>query len=163
MKYEIKEGNYAAMGVTRQGRDLVFTFAAKQNQTCAVLLYDRESGKKQFRIGLPVEFQAGFLRSVCIRNIDYHKFDYNYEIDGEVVTDPYARKIVGREHWCDKARQGKNVLRGGFDFSVFHWKEQRPKVKKEDMFLYKLHVRGFTMDTSAANLCGTAKEDPVPA
>lgn len=151
MKYEIKEGNYAAMGVTRQGRDLVFTFAAKQNQTCAVLLYDRESGKKQFRIELPVEFQAGFLRSVCIRNIDYHKFDYNYEIDGEVVTDPYARKIVGREHWCDKARQGKNVLRGGFDFSVFHWKEQRPKIKKEDMFLYKLHVRGFTMDTSAAN------------
>lgn len=74
MKYEIKEGNYAAMGVTRQGRDLVFTFAAKQNQTCAVLLYDRESGKKQFRIELPVEFQAGFLRSVCIRNIDYRKF-----------------------------------------------------------------------------------------
>ena len=67
------------------------------------------------------------------------------------MTDPYARRIVGREHWCDKARQGKNVLRGGFDFSVFHWKEQRPKVKKEDMFLYKLHVRGFTMDTSAAN------------
>ena len=109
MKYEIKEGNYAAMGVTRQGRDLVFTFAAKQNQTCAVLLYDRESGKKQFRIELPVEFQAGFLRSVCIRNIDYRKFDYNYEIDGEVVTDPYARRIVGREHWCDKARQGKSV------------------------------------------------------
>ena len=53
MKYEIKEGNYAAMGVTRQGRDLVFTFAAKQNQTCAVLLYDRESGKKQFKSSCP--------------------------------------------------------------------------------------------------------------
>lgn len=64
MKYEIKEGNYAAMGVTRQGRDLVFTFAAKQNQTCAVLLYDRESGKNSLGSSCPWSFrQVSFVLS----------------------------------------------------------------------------------------------------
>lgn len=152
MKYEINEGNYAVMGVTRQGKDLVFTFAAKENQACAVLLYDRESGKRLDKIELPEEYRAGFLRSVRIRNIDYRKFDYNYEIDGEVTLDPYARKVTGREHWCDASRiQKRGTLRSGFDFSVFHWREQRPMIPKQDMILYKLHVRGFTMDTSAQN------------
>lgn len=152
MKYEINEGNYAAMGVTREGRDLVFTFAAKQDQICAVLLYDRVTGRKQMRIELPKEYCVGSLHSVRIRNLDYRKYDYNYEIDGKVCMDTYARKIVGRELWNDSVRIQKNpLLRCGFDFASFHWREERPVISKQDMFLYKLHVRGFTMDTAAKN------------
>ena len=41
----------------------------------------------------------GALRSIMVMGIEPASFDYNFEIDGKVMTDPYARRIVGREKW----------------------------------------------------------------
>lgn len=41
-------------------------------------------------------------------------------------------------------------IKGAFYFSKFNWnKDKFPKIKKEDMVIYKLHVRGFSMGTRA--------------
>lgn len=153
MDYAIREGDYAVMGVAKQGKNLVFTFAAERDKKCAVLLYEKKAEGRPLRIEIPQEYCVGSLRSVCVLNLDYREYDYNYEIDGRVLLDPYARKIVGREVWYDPKRIEKSeMVRSGFDFSLFHWKEEkRPKIKNQDMILYKLHVRGFTMDTAAKN------------
>lgn len=153
MNYAIREGDYAVMGVAKQGKNLVFTFAAERDKKCALLLYEKKAEGRLLRIEIPQAYCVGSLRSVCILNLDYREYDYNYEIDGQVLLDPYARKIVGREVWYDPARLEKSdEVRSGFDFLPFHWKEEkRPKIENQDMILYKLHVRGFTMDTTAKN------------
>ncbi|MEG2094346.1 MAG: alpha-amylase family glycosyl hydrolase [Lachnospiraceae bacterium] len=43
-------------------------------------------------------------------------------------------------------RTNKNKIKSEFYFSNFNWKNQEfPKIKKEDMVIYKLHARGFSM------------------
>lgn len=153
MKHEIKTGNYAVMGAARQGKNMIFTFAAEKSSKCAVLLYEKNRQEIVERIEIPKDYCVGSLRSVCVLNLDYRNYDYNFEIDGEMKPDLYAKKIVGRENWYDLKRAKRGLaasIRSGFDFAPFLWRdEQRPEIKKQDMILYKLHVRGFTMDTKA--------------
>lgn len=43
-------------------------------------------------------------------------------------------------------------LKSSFYFSQFHWKEDKnPRISKQDMVLYKLHARGFSMGMKAAD------------
>ncbi len=45
-----------------------------------------------------------------------------------------------------KAKKSVNKIKGSFYFSDFKWKDKEyQKIKKENMIIYKLHVRGFTM------------------
>ena len=48
-------------------------------------------------------------------------FEYNFMIDGKIVTDPNARVITGREKWADRKRAGKPV-RGRILSEEFDWR-----------------------------------------
>lgn len=150
MEYSVSQGNYLRMGASVQQNSVIYTFEGAYNQPCFVLLYDKKT-KETVKIPVPAEYGIGSLRSVKIEGIDPKQYDYNYEIDGKVVLDPYARRIVGREKWADTARSRCAFkVRSGFSESEFDWQEDTaPQTAKEDMILYKLHVRNFTMDGAA--------------
>lgn len=147
MEYSVSQGNYLRMGASVQKNSVIYTFEGKYNQECRVLLYEKET-EEVVKIPVPEEYGIGSLRSIEITGIDPKEYDYNYEIDGKVVLDPYARRIVGREKWADTARSAHAFkLRSGFTESQFNWKgDKTPQIAKEDMILYKLHIRNFTMD-----------------
>lgn len=153
MKYEIKEGNYKEFGAVKDVKNVIFTFRVKQAETCALLLYKKGTEEITERIEIPQSYRVGEVCSVCVSGLDVRHYDYNYEIDGEIRQDPYARKIVGREKWYDLSRKNPNeTLRCGFDVAAFSWKgDKLPKISKAHMLIYKLHVRGFTMETKGAN------------
>ncbi len=147
MGERIKEGYYRRFGVTRYDDGICFTFQGEMEDECAVRLYDKHRGSCR-DYPVPKEYCVGAVRSVCIGGIDEKRYDYNYVINGEVVVDPYARRIVGREKWADAARRQENYeIRCGFDFDEFDWRgDHCPQIPGEDMVMYKLHVRGFTKD-----------------
>ena len=76
---------------------------------------------------------------------------YNYEIDGEVITDIYADKIIGREVWNDAKRENCSyAVYCGKENQEFDWEnDDFPEIPKREMVMYKLHVRGFSMDGGA--------------
>lgn len=148
---QIIEGNYSGFGAGRLADGICFTFEGEQERDCAIRLYDRRGKKDQQRsrdIPVPKENCIGAVRSICVRGLDETRYDYNYVIDGEVVVDPYARRIIGREKWADERRLASDfVVRSGFDLGEFDWQGDRhPEIARTDMVMYKLHVRGFTKD-----------------
>lgn len=149
MEYKIIEGNYAKIGVSKTAETVYFTFEGEKEQKCAILLYT--TNDKQIRIPVPDEYCIGALRSVGIKGLNWKKYNYNYEIDGRLVFDQYARRVIGREKWADARRLGADgTVRAGFDFSEFDWCGDRfPEIPREQMVMYKLNVRSFTMDAGA--------------
>ncbi len=60
--------------------------------------------------------------------------------------DPFARRILGRENWGDINRRETELKSGSWEEAAFSWgKDILPHIPKQDMVLYKLHVRGFSM------------------
>lgn len=150
------EGNYGGFGASRLADGICFTFEGEQERSCAIRLYEKNRRSRQSQtavrdIPVPAENCIGAVRSICVRGLDVSRYDYNYVIDGTVVVDPYAKRIVGREKWADVRRlDAEFEVRSGFEFGDFDWQGDRhPEISRSDMVMYKLHVRGFTKDDSS--------------
>ena len=98
-RYQIKKGAYHRPGIERQGDAICFTAAVPEEKECSLLLYKK--GEQEEAVAIPMERSTryGDLRSVEIEKLPMGVYEYNYRIDGELVTDPYARRIAGRETW----------------------------------------------------------------
>lgn len=150
MKITIKEGNYKKFGVSEEAGGYIFTFAGEKEEECFIRIYDKHNQLIE-RILVPKTYCMGSVRSVFVGGIKEKELRYNYEINGEIITDTYADKIIGREVF-------NNSNRASLDFAVycgkekmdFDWEEDdSPEISKKDMVMYKLHVRGFSMDGGA--------------
>lgn len=151
MHFSIKEGDYEKMGAVVTQEGTIFTFEGEKEADCAILLYRRNT-TEAVRIEVPRAYCIGALRSVLVKKIDIRRYQYNYEIDGKEQVDPYAQRIEGRERWYETKRyQPGYQVRGGFIQSAYDWEDDHtPEILPEDMVMYKLHVRGYTMDGGAA-------------
>ena len=148
MNYTVTEGNYLRFGLQSVKDGVIFTFAGEKEDVCAVILYDR-SLKVAGRVEAPAAFCRGAVRSVYIHGLKADHLLYNYEINGEIVPDPYASKIAGREKWDDERRAECDFLVcGSFEEKEYEWQSACcPEIPKNEMVMYKLHVRGFSMDS----------------
>lgn len=148
MRYSIKEGNYSVMGVHIEYDTVTFTFECDRECNCAILLFAKKGDTTPIRIDVPGEYCIGSLRSIAVKGLKYKQYEYCYECDGQMMIDPYAKVILGREKWADMQRgETEHRVRCGFDSTKFDWMDDKsPAVSKRDMVMYKLHVRGFSMD-----------------
>lgn len=147
MGYYVREGNYKIMGVQPAADGVTFTFEGAKEAECAILLYDDRMQIKE-RIAVPADYCMGAVRSVTVSGIMAERLAYNYEIDGEVCLDAYATRILGRDKWRDEGRaEWKYKVCCGCAQETFDWqKDRRPEIPRRRMVIYKLHVRGFSMD-----------------
>ncbi len=146
MKKSITIGDFNGFGANRVGDTVTFTYELPQLGDSKILLFHSKSFKCLHEIRVPKEFHMGRVISVSISGYNWDHLCYLYEIDGKKVVDPYAKTIVGRDRWMDVKRQ-ENLYQvyGGFENRSYTWKEQRPVIDASDMIIYKLHMRGFTM------------------
>lgn len=148
MEFKIQAGDYRKMGVRKCGESVTFTFQCPKEQDCAVVLFDKKTKKEAARIALADKYCVGSVRSVMVSPLRTERYHYAYEIDGQILRDPYGEKVVGREKWGDFSRDLEDeTLWSGFNDALFDWGEDAcPEIPAEDMVMYKLHIRGFTMD-----------------
>lgn len=151
MSLIVKEGNYLTLGAIVIKNQVIFTFEGEKEDNCRIVLIHKTTKEKEY-IDVPQDYCMGSLRSVIVSGFVPQEYDYLYEINGEEVLDPYARVIIGRERWNDESRKENHYkLLGGFQMGSFPWGEDKnPEVAKEDMIMYKLHVRGFSMGLKTA-------------
>jgi len=106
------------------------------------------------------------LRSIAIKNLAVEEYVYYFEINGKKSMDPCAHGIMGRQIWNDATRkQDHYEVYGSFVSEEFDWgKSQCPEIGRSQMIMYKLHVRGFTMDSGRKTSLGTfrALSDRIP-
>lgn len=148
-KYGVKNGSYRSLGVEKPGRDVCFTIAVPDEKPCSLILYRLGEREEEVRIPMEISARYGDLRSVTIEGLPVEEYEYNYLVDGELVTDPYARLISGRDCW-GAASEGEKELRGRAVFSSYDWEGDEPFGQPwEDTVLYSTHVRGFTKHPSS--------------
>ena len=157
MDLRVKEGDYLILGTAIAKNQITFTFEAEKEDVCRIILISKETQQREY-VPVPEKYSLGSLRSVTVIGVNPQEYQYLYEINGVEQIDPYARVITGREVWNDAEREvnGK-ILCGGFLTDKFAWEDDRqPEIAKEQMVMYKLHVRGFSMaDKSAGKAKGT--------
>lgn len=113
MEFQICTGKYETFGVTKEKDILSFSLQAGEKATCNLLLYPKEAGKVS---KIPMERHKMYhtVYTVGIQGLDWKKYDYNFEIDGREITDPYAARITGREVWAEEARRPEEDLAESF-------------------------------------------------
>ena len=136
------------LGVTQEADGVRILVQGRAKEVC-LLLY--RPGKKTpcEEISFDPKYRMGDVWELALDRTDFASFEYNFMIDGKIVTDPNARVITGREKWADRKRAGKPV-RGRILSEELDWEDDvKPETPYAETILYKLHVRGFTAHASS--------------
>lgn len=142
----IKKGDFSEFGTRVDGKRCTFTFSVKTDSVPAIILYDAATKKELISFDIPYSMRLGHVYSVTIEGFDFSKLFYSIKTDEKQTLDIYARRIIGREKWNDVERfeKGYEVF-SGFSANTYEWKHESPLIPPEELILYKLHMRGFTM------------------
>lgn len=160
-KLSVTMGDVTRLGVYETECGINFSVCAPVGSEVRLILYTDGAKEATHRIPMGTKYAVGGVRSVCIGNLRAKQVDYDFEIDGVCVTDPYTRRLARRQTpaACDSATPGASgsategvseaasggALRSQVSAGV-RAKRAALIIPFENMILYKLHVRGFTMD-----------------
>ena len=136
------------LGVTLTSDGMHFCTVSASGD-CSLLLYKKKGQEPIVRIPFPAGNRCGDLVYMTIEGFGWRNYEYAYEIDGKVITDPYGRNFTGGERWGDLSHV-KAPKRSGFCIEKFEWEEdRRGNLPFADCVIYHLHVRGFTKHISS--------------
>lgn len=109
MDYTIREGNYEKLGVQKKDDAVIFTFEGEKEENCSILFYGKKA-EPVCKILVPEEYCRGSVRSVAVTGKLWKNLRYNYEINGKIITDTYATRIIGRENGMTKPAVRRIIL-----------------------------------------------------
>ena len=142
------QGRPLPLGVTRIGNTMNFSVAVPQEKECQVLLY--HAGEKKPCMSFGMKKSIGEVRYIALEDIDPSEYEYNYEMDGEIVVDPYVKALAGREKWGQARDVQMHEVRGKLDIKEYDWEGDAPlQLPYHSIIAYSLHVRGFTKHSSS--------------
>ena len=131
-----------------------------------LLLYEKGSEVIAASIPFPKQEAAGGFYHMKVK-LRTSAYEYNFRENGQVVTDPYARKIEGRGTFGSLLPKSAHGIRGSFLTKSFDWGEDvRPQLAYPDVVMYHLHVRGFTKQKNSGvrhkgTFAGLRKSFPI--
>lgn len=160
--FQIRPGFFREFGAVAIPCGVNFTIHTHGATSCELLLFHRKAEEPYAVIPFPESYKIGFCYSMIVFDLDIEEFEYAYRLDGpydekkglrfdknKILLDPYARAVTGQSQWghVNNAQHGyrARVVQSNFD-----WGDQRHhSIPMEDLIIYELHVRGFTMDESS--------------
>ena len=160
--FQIRPGFFREFGAVTIPGGVNFTIHTHGATSCELLLFHRKAEEPYAVIPFPESYRIGFCYSMIVFDLDIEEFEYAYRLDGpydekkglrfdknKILLDPYARAVTGQSQWghVNNAQHGyrARVVQSNFD-----WGDQRHhSIPMEDLIIYELHVRGFTMDESS--------------
>lgn len=160
--FQIRPGFFREFGAVAIPGGVNFTIHTHGATSCELLLFHCKAEEPYAVIPFPESYRIGFCYSMIVFDLDIEEFEYAYRLDGpydekkglrfdknKILLDPYARAVTGQSQWghVNNAQHGyrARVVQSNFD-----WGDQRHhSIPMEDLIIYELHVRGFTMDESS--------------
>lgn len=141
----VEKGQPLILGANKMEGGYNFAVEASEDSEVSLLLYKKRGAASPVEIVFPKDFHTGRVWALKLCSASLKEFEYNYKIDGEIVQDPYAYGLHGREHFGVPYDPEKEVRCRFLNENVSGWEnETAPAVEYENMILYKLHVRGYT-------------------
>lgn len=160
--FQIRPGFFREFGAVAIPGGVNFTIHSHGATSCELLLFHRKAEEPYAVIPFPESYRIGFCYSMIVFNLDIEEFEYAYRLDGpydekkglrfdknQILLDPYARAVTGQSQW-GHVNNAQHGYRARVVHSNFDWGGQRHhSIPMEDLIIYELHVRGFTMDESS--------------
>ncbi len=160
--YSIRPGFYEINGATAIPGGVNFTVHSNGATSISLVLFRSGEDEPYGEIPFPEQYKIGNVYSMIVFQLDIAQFEYAYRVDGpydpkkglifdrsKYLLDPYAKAVTGQREWGEKQpgmQQYKaRVVKDDFDWGNF----RQPMIPVEDLVIYELHVRGFTMDSSS--------------
>lgn len=144
----ISRGNFGEFGPRISGSEsFTVTFEAKPGTSkVAIILYEIDSKKRVEVCPLSDDHRVGLVYSVEISGVNLDNTCYLIQEDDRKYVDPYACAVIGRDKWADVSAREKTAFKvySGISNINKDWKDAKVDIAPSDMFIYKLHVRGFT-------------------
>lgn len=142
------KGKPLPIGVAVTETEVNFSIAVPGGKECSLLLY--HPGKKVPCASFKMKECLGEVYYLALKDMGKRDYEYNYMVDGEVVVDPYAKALAGRERWGKKTKIPEHEVRGIFRFGDYDWEgDVSPEIPFHKAVAYAIHVRGLTKDSSS--------------
>lgn len=160
--FDIRPGFYETNGATAIPGGVNFTVYSHEATSIELLLF-RPMEEEPFAVlPFPEHYRIGNVYSMIVFKLNIEEFEYAYRVDGpyepkkgliynknKYLLDPYAKAVTGQSCWGATSPRGQHykarVVKDDFD-----WEDMRaPLLPIEDLIIYELHVRGFTMHESS--------------
>lgn len=130
----IRVGSPEKLGVSIYAQGVNFAVEVEPDTEASLIIYEKNGSDVQ-EIPFTQECRLGHVASLLIEKFDRKRYEYAYRINDVIRLDPYAVRI-------------KNG-RCGFDIGTYELQPQKTsQISFADMILYKLHVRGFSQNSS---------------
>jgi isoamylase len=163
-EYNIGPGNPMLMGATIVPGGINFSVSSLHATECVLVLYGKGEDYPFAEITFPPEYRIGKVFTMVIADLDYRQIEYCYRMNGpydaekgqrfnfdELLLDPYAKLISGRNVWGHLPNlDQKPQFRARIAHSDFDWEgDHSLQNPLEDLVIYEMHVRGFTQHWSS--------------
>ncbi len=161
--FKLRYGHPLPFGASHTPHGVNFSIFSAHATSCTLVLFERGADEPLAEIPFPPECRLGQVWAMTVDDLNYEKFDYGFRFGGpydpreghyfdpsNIVLDPHAREIVGREVWMGPPTVSTPVHRGRIPHEEFYWEHSRPVHRCEsEMIIYEMHVRGFTRHASS--------------
>lgn len=160
--FDVRPGFYETNGATAIPGGVNFTVYSHNATSIELLLFKREAQEPFAVLPFPAHYRIGNVYSMIVFKLNIEEFEYAYRVDGpyepqkglifnkhKYLLDPYAKAVTGQSRWGYTSPHNQHykarVVKDDFD-----WEDMRPPLLPvEDLIIYELHVRGFTMHGSS--------------
>lgn len=160
--FDVRPGFYEINGATAIPGGVNFTIYSRNATSIELLLFKREQTEPFAVLPFPHHYRIGNVYSMIVFRLNIEEFEYAYQVDGpyepkkglifnknKYLLDPYAKAVTGQSRWGATSPRGQHyrarVVKDDFD-----WEDMvSPLLPMEDLIIYELHVRGFTMHESS--------------
>ncbi len=161
--FDVRPGFYEINGATAIPGGVNFTVYSHSASSIELLLFHREEEEPFAVLPFPANYRIGNVYSMIVFKLNIEEFEYAYRVDGpydpkkglifdrsKYLLDPYARAVTGQHQWGAQSsgHYKARVVRDDFDWGNM----KQPLLPMEDLIIYELHVRGFTMHESSGVL-----------
>lgn len=157
---KIRRGSILPYGASIVPGGVNFSISSTNATSISLALF-HSGDEKPFAV-IPIEkkYQIGNAYAIAVADLDLEDIEYGYIVDGpnnpneghwfntdNVLLDPYARLISGRNVWGEVPENGRlKPFRGKILRDDFDWQGDKSlEIPANDLIIYEAHVRGFTM------------------
>ena len=102
------------LGANRMQGGMNFALEAPEDAEASLLLYRKRAKEPTTVIPFTEAGRCGDVYSLFLPEFKDTDYEYNFQINGEVVHDPCAYSIRGREHFGAEAEEEVHKVRCGF-------------------------------------------------
>ncbi|MGW3044290.1 glycogen debranching protein GlgX [Kitasatospora sp. NPDC001159] len=162
--FGVRAGHPLPFGATPVPGGINFSVYSDRATRMWLVLFEAGAPQPLAELEFPAEFRTGSVFAMTVFGLDEEDLEYGFRAEGpfdpehgdrfdpdQVLTDPYARLISGRDVWgsppdCDRPCPYRSrLVREDFDWGD----DAPPRTATEELVLYELHVRGFTRHPSS--------------